>query len=69
MFLYGDMNGYVYCVRCSSLWALCYLARYTVEPLLINSLNAMGTFMCPYKIEKNMYFILTPNIKANINSH
>ena len=29
-----------------------------------NSLNAMGTFMCPYKIEKSMYFILTPNIKS-----
>ena len=35
----------------------------------INSLNAMGTFMCPYKIGKNMYFILTPNIKRPIQIH
>ena len=30
----------------------------------INSLHAMGTFMCLYKIEKTMYFILTSNIKS-----
>ena len=27
------------------------------------SLPAKGTFMCPYKMEKSVYFILTPNIK------
>ena len=32
-------------------------------------LNTMGTFTPPYKIEKSMYFILTPNIKTHINSH
>ena len=32
-----------------------------------NSLNAMGTFMCPYEIEKSMYFILTPNIKSLVD--
>ena len=31
---------------------------------VINSLHAMGTFMCLYKIEKTMYFILTSNIKS-----
>ena len=30
----------------------------------LTSLNAMGTFMCLYKIEKTMYFKLTPNIKS-----
>ena len=32
----------------------------------LNSLNAMGTvtFMCPYRIEKSMYFILVPDIKS-----
>ena len=30
-----------------------------------NYLSAMGTFMCPYKIEKT-YFILTPNIKRPV---
>ena len=35
-------------------------------PGIINSLHATGAFMCPYKIEKSMYFILTPNIKQPI---
>ena len=29
-----------------------------------NSLHATGTFMCLYKIEKTMYFILTSNVKS-----
>ena len=40
-----------------------------VISMTVNSLHAMGTFMCLYKIEKTMYFILMSNKKAHINSH
>ena len=46
-------------------WHLKLIATGTMG---INLLPAKGTFMCPYKIEKSMYFtrfILTPNIKNN----
>ena len=35
---------------------------------ILNSLNAIGTFMCPYKIQKSMYFILMSNITKPIYS-
>ena len=39
------------------------MAMIYIKLTSLNSLHAMGTFMCLYKIEKTMYFILTSNIK------
>ena len=53
----------VYCILVA--WSL--LPLYALWCSLLGlirliSLNAMGAFMCPYKIEKSVFFILTPNI-------
>ena len=46
--------------------AVQFLTNITDSKTNINSLHAMGTFMCLYKIEKTIYFILTSNIKKPI---